>query len=95
MRWKIVSEQKKKWDDFLNPLYFPLFTAIPVEGWLTFKPSPFSGVEITLYIIGVLFLIFAGTVETNSEEGKHRAFGYLYLVSALVFGSMGLFRWLA
>ncbi|RDY72079.1 hypothetical protein ACJA3J_04615 [Halobacillus sp. SY10] len=89
-----MSEQKKKWEDRLNPLYFPLFTAIPVEGWLTLKPSPFSDVDITLYIIGVLFLVFAGTVETNSEEGKHRALGYIYLVSALLFGSIGLFKWL-
>lgn len=89
-----MSEQKKKWEDRLNPLYFPLFTAIPVEGWLTLKPSPFSDVDITLYIIGVLFLVFAGTVETNSEEGKHRALGYIYLVSALLFGSLGLFKWL-
>ncbi|WLR47835.1 hypothetical protein LC065_00615 [Halobacillus litoralis] len=89
-----MSEQKKKWDDRLNPLYFPLFTAIPAESWLTLKPSPFSGVEVTLYIIGVLFLIFAGAVETNSEEGKHRTIGYIYLLSALIFGSIGLFKWL-
>ncbi|WP_202410095.1 hypothetical protein [Halobacillus litoralis] len=89
-----MSEEKKKWDDRLNPLYFPLFTAIPVEGWLTLKASPFSGVEVTLFIIGVLFLAFAGAVETNSEEGKHRAIGYIYLLSALLFGSIGLFKWL-
>lgn len=89
-----MTDQKKTWNDKLNPLYFPLFTAFPIGGWLLFKSPPMTGVEITLHIITFLFLIFSGVVETNSEEGKEQAFGYIYLISALIFGGLSLFRWL-
>ncbi|WP_231622377.1 hypothetical protein [Halobacillus karajensis] len=90
-----MRKQKKKWEDYLDPLYLPLFTAFPIEWWLLLKKPPFSAIEITLYIIGILFFVFSGAVETNSEEGKSQLFGYIYLISALLFASISLFRWLA
>jgi hypothetical protein len=89
-----MIDKKKAWDHILNPVYFPLLTAFPIGGWLLFKSPPITGVEITLHIITFLFLVFSGAVETNSEEGKQRIFGYIYLLSALIFGGISLFRWL-
>ncbi|RWZ58178.1 hypothetical protein EQV77_10380 [Halobacillus fulvus] len=88
-----MSEKKQIRDRF-NPLYIPLLTAIPAEAWLLYKQPPYVGVELTLYIIAILFLVFSGAVETSSEETKHRIFGYVYLISALMFGVIGLWMWL-
>ncbi|WP_062515346.1 hypothetical protein [Halobacillus sp. KGW1] len=85
---------EKSWTDRFDPLYFPLFTAIPVGVWLTGKDGPFQGVEISLYIITTLFLFFSGSVETSSDERKHRILGYLYMVSGLFLAGAGLYRWL-
>lgn len=86
----------KSWKEWLNldPLYIPLFTAGPVDIWLLFKQPPYQSVEITLYIIAILFLVFSGAVETYQEETKHRVIGYISLISALVFGIIGLVMWL-
>ncbi|MGP4075373.1 hypothetical protein [Halobacillus sp. K22] len=89
-----MSKEKKGVGEWINPLYLPLVTAIPIDGWLILKTEPYAGVELSMYIIAILFLIFSGAVETNQEEVKHRVFGYIYLVSALLFGAVGLILWL-
>ncbi len=84
----------QNWDRFFSPLYIPSYTAWPVACWLLFKPSEWKGVEIVLLILIILFLVFAGTVETNSDEKKHRLFGYLYLSAGLLISIAGLCYWL-
>ncbi|MFG6118866.1 hypothetical protein [Thalassobacillus sp. B23F22_16] len=81
----------RNWDEWLNPLYFPLVTAIPVETWLliSIQTKTWNAVELTTFIISALFLVFAGIVELSAEEIKHRFFGHLYLGSAVVFGGLG------
>ncbi|MCA1010181.1 hypothetical protein [Halobacillus halophilus] len=89
-----MFKMKKEWGDWINPLYLPLFTAIPIDLWLLIKKGSYASVELSMYIIAILFLIFSGAVETSQEEVKHRLFGYIYLVSALIFGACGLIIWL-
>ncbi|MBN8235999.1 hypothetical protein JF544_12105 [Halobacillus kuroshimensis] len=85
---------KKAVEKWFGPLLLPLWTAIPVEVWLLLKKPPFSGVEVTMVIMGILFLVFAGTVETAAEEPGSRVFGFLYLLAAVFFAAAGLYRWL-
>lgn len=80
----------KSWDEWVDPLYYPLFTAIPIGGWLLFKQPPYSSVEITLFTLAILFLIFSGMVETSQDEGKHRLIGLIYLLSALLLAIIGV-----
>ncbi|MFD2925085.1 hypothetical protein [Halobacillus naozhouensis] len=82
------------WDRFFPPLYIPAYTAWPAAAWLIFKPSEWEDVEIVLLILLILFLAFAGAVEINSDEKKHRWFGYLYLSSSLLISIAGLCYWL-
>ncbi|QAS51922.1 hypothetical protein [Halobacillus litoralis] len=84
----------KSWRDRCNPLYLPLVTVFPLDGWLLVKSHPFSGVEISLYIVGIFFPVFAGAVEIDDEARKHQVYGYIYLASALIFASLGLSMWL-
>ncbi|MCA0971899.1 hypothetical protein LCM20_14935 [Halobacillus litoralis] len=49
---------------------------------------------MTMFLAGLLFLLFAGFTETFSEETKHRILGYIYLVSALMFMAAGIVKWL-
>ncbi|MFG6117081.1 hypothetical protein ACGTN9_18175 [Halobacillus sp. MO56] len=81
----------RNWDEWFNPLYFPLITAIPIEIWLLslIQRKAWSTVELTTFIIAALFLVFAGIVEMSAEETKHRTFGHLYLGSAVIFGALG------
>nr|WP_235062679.1 hypothetical protein [Thalassobacillus devorans] len=81
----------RKWEEWFNPLYFPLITAIPIEIWLLIliERNRWTTVELTTFIIAALFLIFSGIVEMSAEETKHRIFGHLYLGSAVIFGSLG------
>lgn len=88
-----MEDKKSVRDKWFDPLYFPLWTVGPVEVWLLFHTPPLSAVEASSYIVGILFLIFSGAVETNSEEWKHQVFGYIYLISALLLSSIGIFRW--
>jgi|GEM_PF-6975243 len=89
-----MFKKRKERGDWVNPLYLPLFTAIPIDSWLIIKKGSYASVELSMYIIAILFLIYSGAVETSQEEVKHRVFGYIYLVSALVFGAVGLMLWL-
>ncbi|UOQ92542.1 hypothetical protein MUO14_19140 [Halobacillus shinanisalinarum] len=84
----------KNWDEFIAPLYIPSYTAIPIACWLLFKSSAWKDVEIVLLIIITLFLVFAGAVESSSDENKHQFFGYLYLSSSVIFASAGIYIWL-
>ncbi|WP_226584987.1 hypothetical protein [Halobacillus litoralis] len=90
-----MKKVKRTWIDHWDPLYVPLLSAVPIESWLLVKTPPFTRAEISLYILGILFLFFSGFVETGSEEEKkNKLFGYLYLLGGLLFGTIGLYRWL-
>ncbi|UOR13402.1 hypothetical protein [Halobacillus amylolyticus] len=89
-----MLKKLKNWDGFIDPLYIPSYTAMPIACWLLFKSSAWKDVEIVLLILIISFLVFAGTAESNSDEHKHRFFGYLYLSSSVIFASTGLYIWL-
>ncbi|MFC7061874.1 hypothetical protein [Halobacillus seohaensis] len=78
----------------VNPLYIPLFTAIPVGTWLLIGNTYWGSTYLTLYILIILFLAFAGAVEISSEEAKYQVFGYIYMTFSLFLGIAGLIRWL-
>ncbi|TGB03944.1 hypothetical protein [Halobacillus salinus] len=75
-------------------MYVPLYTAIPVGTWSLSKSSLTSSTDVSLVLAPIVFLLFAGFTEANSEETKHRLFGMIYLVSALLFLAVGIIRWL-
>ncbi|MCP3029046.1 hypothetical protein [Halobacillus sp. A5] len=78
----------------IDPLYLPLYTALPVGGWLLVADHNWQSTYLALYILIIMFLIFSGSVEISSEEGKHQIFGYIYMTSGLILSAAGLIRWL-
>ncbi|MBH0231194.1 hypothetical protein [Halobacillus yeomjeoni] len=77
-----------------QPLYIPLFTAFPVGVWMILKKTPWTGIDISLYLLVILFLIFTGVVETEEGDKKQLFFGYVYLLAGGLFGVVGLIKWL-
>ncbi|GGF24601.1 hypothetical protein GCM10010954_24370 [Halobacillus andaensis] len=79
---------------FINPLYIPMFSAVPVGLWLLLGNDNWQSTYLSLYILVIMFLIFTGSVEISSEEGKHQIFGYIYMTFGLLLSVVGLVRWL-
>ncbi|WP_101846174.1 hypothetical protein [Halobacillus sp. Marseille-P3879] len=78
----------------MDPLYLPSFTVLPVGAWLLFFNHNWQSTYLALYFLVIMFLIFTGSVEISSEEGKHQFFGYLYMTAGLLLAASGLIRWL-
>ncbi|WP_173917277.1 hypothetical protein [Halobacillus sp. Marseille-Q1614] len=78
----------------LNPLYFPLFTAVPAGIWLIFSNPPWTSTYLSLYLLLIGFLTFSGAVEISDEELKPQLLGGLYMMLALTMAVIGLIRWL-
>ncbi|WP_082235042.1 hypothetical protein [Halobacillus massiliensis] len=84
----------KKLSSKFNPLYVPLFTAVPAGLWLLFSNPPWTSTYLSLYFLLIGFLTFSGAVEISDEELKHQLLGGLYMTFALILAITGLIRWL-
>lgn len=82
----------EKWK--VDSLYIPLLIVYPAGFWLLLGNTEWHATTLTLYIVCILFLSFAGFTETYGDSTKEIIFGYIYLIGAVFFAIAGLWMWL-
>lgn len=85
----MVKVDRKK-DTYINWKYAVIFALIPIGFYLISFKENIESFQHLLYIAIIIWLAIAGVFGVTNPFSSLRVYGYLYLISSIVFAYMGL-----